>query len=182
MKQKKAIKDLAVFVLQNKTDVITLVNGLELASLPYDAPISNLNEVVIDNSGNKDFIEGLQKIANEGYSNAICGGICIGILVAAIAITTGVAVQQEAARNKKMRDEIFKAGFRERYLTKEQLAEIAFINRKEMQKQFLVAQADYLQKEENMIQEQREGTRTNALYMVILGGVAVIIATKILNI
>ena len=182
MKAKKAIKDLAVFVLQNKTDVITLVNGLGLASLPYDAPISNVNDVVIDNSNNQDFSYGLEKIANEGYSNVICGGVCVGILVAAIVVTTGVAIQQEAARNKKMRDEIFKSGFRERYLTKEQLAEIAFINRKEMQKQFLVAQSEYLQKEENMIQEQREGTRNNALYMVILGGVAVIIATKILNI
>ena len=65
MKEEKAISDLAVFVLQNKTDVISLINRLRIASLPLNASIANVNEVVIDNSSNKQLESGLQKIATK---------------------------------------------------------------------------------------------------------------------
>jgi len=73
MNKQKAISDLAVFLLQNKKDVISLINGLRIASLPLNAPIASVNEVVIDNSTNKELQNGLMKIATEEneYKNAI---------------------------------------------------------------------------------------------------------------
>jgi len=179
MQKEKAISDLAVFVLQNKRGVISLINRLRIASLPLDAPIIDVNEVVIDNI--KELEPGFLKIANNGYSSFACAGVCIGIIVAALVITSGVAIQQDISRNMKMREEIFRIGFRSRYLNKETLNEIAFLQRKEMQKKFLYAQQDYLQREENMIQENREATKNNSLYLVLGGAVALIVAIKILN-
>jgi hypothetical protein len=80
-----------------------------------------------------------------------------------------------------MREEIFREGFRSRYLNKETRDEIAFLQRKEMQKQFLLAQSDYLQQEENLIQKNRENTRMNSLYIALAGGVVVYIAIKIMK-
>jgi|TARA_R110000823_G_scaffold191750_9_gene323318 hypothetical protein len=181
MKEEKAISDLAVFVLQNKTDVISLINRLRIASLPLNASIANVNEVVIDNSSNKQLESGLQKIATKGYNSFICAGICIAIAVGVIAITTTVAVASDIRRNKKMREDIFRTGFRSRYLNKETLNEIAFIERKKMQNKFLLAQSDYLQQEENMIQKNREKTKMNSLYIVLGGALAVLIAIKLLK-
>lgn len=185
MQEEKAISNLAVFILQNKTDVISLINRLRIASLPLNASISNVNEVVIDNSANKELEKGLIQIATEEneYKNAIftltatAAWIIGGLLV----VTAGVAVQQDIRRNKKMREEIFRTGFRSRYLNKETLNEIAFIQRKEMQNKFLLAQSDYLQQEENMIQKNREKTRMNSLYIVLGGALAVFIGIKILK-
>lgn len=181
MQKEKAISNLAVFLLQNKTDVISLINRLRISSLPLNASIVNVNEVVIDNSSNKELESGLLKIANNGYSGFVCGGVCIAIVAGIIVVTAGVAVQQDIRRNKKMREEIFRTGFRSRYLNKETLNEIAFIQRKEMQNKFLLAQSDYLQQEENMIQKNREKTRMNSLYIVLGGALAVFIGIKILK-
>jgi|GEM_PF-3121624 len=181
MQKEKAISNLAVFLLQNKTDVISLINRLRISSLPLNASIVNVNKVVIDNSSNKELESGLLKIANNGYSGFVCGGVCIAIVAGIIVVTAGVAVQQDIRRNKKMREEIFRTGFRSRYLNKETLNEIAFIQRKEMQNKFLLAQSDYLQQEENMIQKNREKTRMNSLYIVLGGALAVFIGIKILK-
>jgi len=106
MQKEKAISNLAVFLLQNKTDVISLINRLRISSLPLNASIVNVNEVVIDNSSNKELESGLLKIANNGYSGFVCGGVCIAIVAGIIVVTAGVAVQQDIRRNKKMREEI----------------------------------------------------------------------------
>ena len=66
-------------------------------------------------------------------------------------------------------------------LIKETLNEIAFIERKKMQNKFLLAQSDYLQQEENMIQKNREKTKMNSLYIVLGGALAVLIAIKLLK-
>eukprot|EP01050_Picozoa_sp_SAG11_P059418 SAG11_NODE_38489_length_252_cov_0.673203_1_plen_58_part_10 len=58
MKEKKAISFLAVFILQNKQEVISLINRLGISSLPQDAPIDVVNEIVIDNP--KALEEGLK--------------------------------------------------------------------------------------------------------------------------
>jgi len=179
MNEKKAISTLAVFVLQNKSDVISLINRLGVASLPYDAHISEVNAVVIDNA--KELESGLKVISNDGNSPFVCAGLCVAIVVGVLAIVGGVAVQQDISRNRKMRDEIFRNGMRSRYLNKETLVEIALINRKEMQKEFLLAQSDYLQKEENMIQENRKSARVNSLMIVVGGIVTVLIAVKLLK-
>ena len=50
-----------------------------------------------------------------------------------------------------------------------------------MQNQLLVAQSDYLQQEENLIQKNRENTRMNSLYIALAGGVVVYIAIKIMK-
>jgi len=50
-----------------------------------------------------------------------------------------------------------------------------------MQKEFLLAQSDYLQKEENMIQENRKSARVNSLMIVVGGIVTVLIAVKLLK-
>lgn len=185
MQEQKAISNLAVFLLQNKTDVISLVNKLRIASLPLNASIANVNEVVIDNSTNKELEKGLMQIATEEneYKNAIftLTATAAWIIGSLIVVTAGVAVQQDIRRNKKMREEIFRTGFRGRYLNKETLAEIAFLQRKDMQKKFLLAQSDYLQKEENMIQKNREATRMNTLYIILGGALALFVAIKILK-
>lgn len=185
MNNQKAISNLAVFLLQNKTDVISLINRLRIASLPLNASIAKVNEVVIDNSTNKELEKGLMQIATEEneYKNAIftLTATAAWIIGSLLVVTAGVAVQQDIRRNKKMRREIFRDGFRSRYLNKETRDEIAFLNRKEMQKQFLLAQSDYLQQEENLIQKNREKTRMNSLYIALAGGVVVYIAIKILK-
>jgi|TARA_R110000851_G_scaffold56807_4_gene132696 hypothetical protein len=179
MKAIKAINDLAVFILQNKKDVITLINRQGLASLPYDASIERVNEIVIDNP--LELEEGLQRIGNTGYTN-VCGtGLCIGIVVAVIAIVTTTGVVLANKRAARERDEVYKDNLRSRYLTKEQLAEIAYLDRQGMQRQFLMSQAEFLQKEEKLIQSQREDTRKNTLYVVIGGIITVMIGAILMN-
>ena len=179
MKEKKAISFLAVFILQNKQEVISLINRLGISSLPQDASIDVVNEIVIDNP--KALEEGLKSIANEGYSNVICAGVCVWIVAGIVVLVSGVAIENTIRNSKREREEIFRQGYTQRYLNKETLNEIAFINRKEMQKQFLIAQQDYLQQEENMIQENRLNKRNNIVYIILGGSLAVFIASRLLK-
>ena len=48
-----------------------------------------------------------------------------------------------------------------------------------MQKQFLIAQQDYLQKEENMIQANRKADRLNIAYIMGVSIITIIIASKL---
>ena len=50
-----------------------------------------------------------------------------------------------------------------------------------MQRQFLMSQAEFLQKEEKLIQSQREDTRKNTLYIVIGGIITVMIGAILMN-
>ena len=179
MEAKKAIRDLAVFILQNKKDVITLINRQGLASLPYDASIERVNEIVIDNP--LELEEGLKRIGNEGNNYIACAGVCIAIVVGIIAIATTTGIVTANKRAARERDEVYKDNLRSRYLTKEQLHEIAFIDRQAMQREFLMSQAEFLQKEENLVQAQREDVRKNTLYIVIGGIVTVMIGGILIN-
>ena len=50
-----------------------------------------------------------------------------------------------------------------------------------MQKQFLIAQQDYLQQEENMIQKNRVDARRNIVIILVGGILTIMIASKLLN-
>ena len=183
MKEEKAISNLAVFVLINKRDVISLINKLGIASLPYDTSISIVNEIVINNANTLE--SGLIKMAlnqkDEEYSSfepiSTTAWIIATIIISVTA--TGLVVNSNEA--KRQREEIFRLGYTKRYIDKETLKEVAFINRKEMQKQFLIAQQDYLQQEENMTQQNRKDKRFNIAFILVGGIMTVLLASKLLK-
>lgn len=179
MNKIKAIRTLGVFILHNKKDVITLINRLGLASLPYDVSMPILNEVVLDNLYNPLFVEKLNRVSEDDYEYIACGGVCIGIVVGIIVASTTTGIVLANKRAKRERDEVFRDNLRSRYLTQEQLKEIAYNEMRIMQREMLLSQAEYLQKEENLIQAQREDVRKNTLYIVI-GGILTVAAGAIL--
>jgi hypothetical protein len=106
----------------------------------------------------------------------LCRGLC---LYSSISNYPCYFIITTANRNRKAKAELLREGYTKRYINKETLGEIAFINRKEMQKQFLIAQQDYLQKEENMIQANRKADRLNIAYIMGVSIITIIIASKL---
>lgn len=179
MNTKKAAKELGVFILQNKKEIIALLNRLGLSSLPNDVRIDILNKEVLYNLPDKRFEEGLKDIANEEYEYAICAGVCVVIVAAVVVASTATGIVLANQRAKRERDEVFRDNLRSRYLTQEQLNEIAIYEMQVMQREMLLSQAEYLQKEENLVQAQREDLRKNTLYIVI-GGILTVVVGSIL--
>ena len=177
MTREQAIYDYAVIVLLYKNEIIDIANRQGLSSLTYDTPISKVNELVINNLNNRKFIAEIDKMLHDKawetdefrYEPITISATVAWIIAGVITAATTVAIIDKVNRAKKERDAIFRDNLRSRYLTKEQLDEIAFIERKRLGQEFLVAQSDFLQREENEIQAKREEDRKNILYIVVAG-------------
>ena len=177
MTREQAIYDYAVIVLLYKNEIIDIANRQGLSSLTYDTPISKVNELVINNLNNRKFIADIDKMLHDKawetdeyrYEPITISATVAWIIAGVITAATTIAIVDKVNRAKKERDAIFRDNLRSRYLTKEQLDEIAFIERKRLGQEFLVAQSDFLQREENEIQAKREEDRKNILYIVVGG-------------
>lgn len=174
MKRQEAIYQYAVIVLLHKKEITDLINQLNLGSLTYDTPISEVNKIVINNFDNQEFLSGLTQIV-EGKGYYYDGGISAGIIILVSLITVGtVAYVADASRRARLeRDAIQRENRRTMYLTQERLEEIAFYERGYLQQDFLAAQADFLQREENEIQRKREEDRKSIL-TVVIGGILLV--------
>ena len=169
-------------VVIHKKEIVDVCNEQNLGSLKYSSVIEDVNEIVIDNLTNKNFLTSIDNIVfekNEYSYEPI--SITVWIIATLIAGAGVITVANTVSNNRRERAEIFRDGYTKRYLDKETLGEISFINRKEMQKQFLIAQQDYLQQEENMLQQNRVDTRKNIVIMLVGGILTIIIASKLLN-
>jgi len=182
MNKKQAINMMAEIVVKHKQEVVDIANEQNLGSLTYSSDIEDVNGIVIDNITNRDFLTSIDNIVfdkNEYLYEPI--SLTVWIIATVIAGVSAVTISNTVRNNKREREEIFREGYTKRYIDKETLGEIAFINRKEMQKQFLIAQQDYLQQEENMIQQNRVDARRNIVIILVGGILTIMIASKLLN-
>ena len=173
---------MAEIVVKHKQEVVDIANEQNLGSLTYSSDIEDVNGIVIDNITNRDFLTSIDNIVfdkNEYLYEPI--SLTVWIIATVIAGVSAVTISNTVRNNKREREEIFREGYTKRYIDKETLGEIAFINRKEMQKQFLIAQQDYLQQEENMIQQNRVDARRNIVIILVGGILTIMIASKLLN-
>ena len=173
---------MAEIVVKHKQEVVDIANEQNLGSLTYSSDIEDVNGIVIDNITNRDFLTSIDNIVfdkNEYLYEPI--SITVWIIATLIAGASTVAITNSVDKAKKEREDIFREGYTQRYINKETLGEIAFINRKEMQKEFLLAQNDYLQQEENMIQENRKNLRFNIAFILVGGIITIMLASKLLN-
>ena len=173
---------MANLVVIHKKEIVDVCNEQKLGSLKYSSDIEDVNGIVIDNITNRDFLTSIDNIVfdkNEYLYEPI--SLTVWIIATVIAGVSAVTISNTVRNNKREREEIFREGYTKRYIDKETLGEIAFINRKEMQKQFLIAQQDYLQQEENMIQQNRVDARRNIVIILAGGILPIMIASKLLN-
>ena len=173
---------MANLVVIHKKEIVDVCNEQKLGSLKYSSDIEDVNGIVIDNITNRDFLTSIDNIVfdkNEYLYEPI--SLTVWIIATVIAGVSAVTISNTVRNNKRERAEIFRDGYTKRYIDKETLGEIAFINRKEMQKQFLIAQQDYLQQEENMIQQNRVDARRNIVIILVGGILTIMIASKLLN-
>ena len=174
MTREQAIYQYAVIVLLHKKEITNLINRLNLGSLTYDSPISEVNKIVIENLDNQEFLVGVTAITQgEGY--LYDGGISAGVIILASLLTVGTVayVADASRRNRLERDAIQREDRRTMYLTQERLEEIAYYERELLQQDFLAAQADFLQREENEIQRKREEDR-KSIVIIVVGGILLV--------
>jgi len=182
MNKKQAINMMGELVVIHKKEIVDVCNEQKLGSLKYSSDIEDVNEIVIDNITNRDFLTSIDNIVfekNEYLYEPI--SITVWMIATVIAVASSVTISNTVRNNIRAREEIYRQGYTKRYLDKETLGEVAFLNRKEMQKQFLIAQQDYLQQEENMIQQNRLDTRRNIVIILVGGILTIMIASKLLN-
>lgn len=168
-------------VVIHKKEIVDVCNEQNLGSLKYSSDIKDVNEIVIDNITNRDFFTSIDNIIYEKNEYLYVAPLLIWAVAVVIAGVSAVSISNTVKNNKRQREEIYREGYTKRYLDKETLGEVAFINRKEMQKQFLIAQQDYLQQEENMIQQNRKDKRKNIVIILVGGILTIMIASKLLN-
>ena len=181
MNRDEAIYEYATFILKHKNKVVDLINRGGYGSLKYDSPIAEVNQIAIDNLGNDDFTQGMSDLTDEGYVN-VCGtGLCIAIVVGIIAITTTATIMSQNANARKIRQELLQEGYRSQYLKKEELDEIAFLERERLAIMFLNAQSDYVQKEENYKAEKKLEGQQKMVMIVAMGVTAVIVSAAIMR-
>lgn len=179
MNLKEAISTYATLVLENKRDVIDLINNLGLDSLQYDSPISEVNKIVIENFGNDDFISGIRRIQSEGYSNVVVIDDIVYIIVFIIVVAgSATAKIISGNRNARMiRQEMIREGYRSGYLKKEELQQIAYLERERLQILFLNAQSDYLRTKEEAEAKAKNYKNEQMVLIVGVGVLAVILST-----
>jgi len=175
MNEKAMISEFAVFILQKKEGVINLINELGLASLRYDASISEVNRVVIYNIQDKRLEKGLEHLAENDYVGVICAGICVAIVAAIIVVSAGVGIGVSVNSARKQREELIAEQRRATYLSEEERDKIALLERGKFQNMFLEAQAEYLGKEEGVFAEKIERKKKN-IAMILSGSVVTMIA------
>ena len=179
MSRDEAIYEYATFILKRKKDVVDFINRGGYGSLNYDSPIAEVNKIAIENLGNDDFTKGMSAIQNEGYVNLT--GIEIAIVVAIIAVTTTATIWHSNVNARKVRDELIKEQYRSQYLKKEELNEIAYLERERLSVMFLNAQSDYIQKEENYQAQKKLEGQQKMVMIVAIGVTAVIVSAAIMR-
>lgn len=180
MKRNEAIKMMAELVVKHKNEIVDIVNNSNIGSLKYTSDIKDVNKVVVDNLENKDFLDSVDKIVFE--KNEFCYepiSLTAIIIASVIVVSTGVLIAHKSSLARKERRNILRENRRTLYLQQEELDEIAFLERQDLYKEFLVAQQDFLQQEENQIQAEREQDRKDIL-MIVVGGILIVAAASVL--
>lgn len=181
MKLEEAINMMSELVKTHKEEIVDIINQRNLGSLTYASDIEDVEDVVFKNLENKDFLIDIDNKVYEKQEYSYEPVSITAIVIASlIVVVGGITVEQSIRKNRQLREKIFREGFRDRYLTKEQLAEVALINREMMQNKFLDSQAQFIQAEENYIQQQREKSREQALLIIVAGVLTIIFASKYL--
>lgn len=175
--QKIAVEELAILIVQNKRGIIKLVNEQKLGSLTYDAPLSEVNKIVLDNLTNERFVKGLEKVVGDDFKYEPLSTATI-IIISVIAASTVYKVGWDAYNARQMRKQLLREERRTLYLKEEEMDEIALLNRKNMQNMILHTQQGYLQEKENLDAMQQEQKKKNVLLMVIASMVCVAIITR----
>ena len=149
--------------------------------MTYDSPITEVNKIVIDNFANDDFIEGIDKIRDEGYFYAEPISTTAIIIAAIIVGTTTATIVYSNWNARKVRQELVREGYRSQYLKKEELDEIAYLERERLQVMFLNSQSEYIQKEENYKAQLKRNEQEKMVMIVVIGITTVIIASAIMR-
>ena len=179
----EGVYEYATFVLKNKKAVIDLINNQGFGSLTYSSPITDVNKIVIENLGDDDFTRGIQNIMNEGYSNvAIVDDVVVIIIMCVIAAGAATAtIITENANARKIRQELIREGYRSQYLKKEELQEIAYLERERLQVMFLNAQAGYVQMEEDIKTQNKKEKQENIVMVLMVGITAVVVVAALIQ-
>ena len=163
----REIREIGVYVLDNRNEVISFLNRNGYSNLPSNAPLSTINGVIADNMFSEHFwnmcVDDMQR--NSGYSNWIAE-------VVSIVVSVGVGVNQMFIDAKNA---IFQRGLMSRQEqrnkeTEQFYRDLAELNaKKQMAIELGVAQQDVLLKREL---SREKGKRINYLIMfgLFVGG------------
>ena len=167
-----ALQELALIIVKNKRGITDLINEQGLGSLTYDAPLSEINKIVLNNLQNDAFVKALPSATNqEHYNLDPISWIVIGIIV----VSTTYKVAWDAKHRRGIEKILRRDEARTRYLNQKELDRIALINRQAMQKLILDTQQEYMQEKENMDAMHHEQKKKNALLIVVAGAICVAI-------
>jgi len=161
-----ALQELALIIVKNKRGITDLINEQGLGSLTYDAPLSEINKIVLNNLQNDAFVKALPSFTNQEYYNLDpVSWVIIGIIV----VSTTYKVAWDAKNRREIEKILRRDEARTRYLSQKELDRIALINRQAMQKLILETQQEYMQQKENMDAMHHEQKKKNALLIVVAG-------------
>tara|TARA_R100001443_G_scaffold75808_2_gene83342 strand:- start:7 stop:552 length:546 start_codon:yes stop_codon:yes gene_type:complete len=167
-----ALQELALIIVKNKRGITNLINEQGLGSLTYDAPLSEVNKIVLNNLQNDAFVKALPSVTNQEYYNLDpVSWVVIGIIV----VSTAYKVGWDAKNRREIEKILYRDEARTRYLSQKELDRIALINRQAMQKLILDTQQEYMQQKENMDAMHHEQKKKNALLIVVAGAICVAI-------
>lgn len=163
----REIKEIGVYVLDNRGEVISFLNRNGYSNLPSNAPLSTINDVIADNMFSEHFwnmfVDDMQR--NSGYSNWLVEVVSIvtqiGVSINKMFVDAKMALFQ---RNMMSRQEV-----RNRE-TEQFYKDLAELNaKKQMAIELGVAQQDVLLKREL---EREKGKRIDYLIMfgLFVGG------------
>ena len=182
MKRQEAIKMLSELVVTHKNDIVDIINEQKIGSLTYTSDLEDVNSIVLDNLENQEFLKVIDDKIYE--KEEFCYepiSLTVAIIAAVIVVGTGVKIAHKASLARKERRNILRENRRSIYLTQEELDEIAMIEREALFSDFLIAQNEYLQREEIAIQQKRDEDRKNILTIVVAGIFLVIGASYVLK-
>ena len=172
-----AVQELALLIVKNKRGITNLINEQGLGSLTYDAPLSEVNKIVLDNLSNERFVKSLEQVVGDEYKYEPISTLT-WIIVAVIAASTTYKVGWDAYNARQIRMQLLKEARRTHYLTQEEMDEIALINRQHMQNMILHTQQEYMQEQENLDAQHQEQKKKNILLMVLASMVCVAIIVR----
>ena len=156
----REIKEIGVYVLDNRGEVISFLNRNGYSNLPSNAPLSTINDVIADNMFSEHFwnmfVDDMQR--NSGYSNWL-------VEVVSIVTQIGVGINQmfvDAKMALFQRNMMSRQEVRNRE-TEQFYKDLAELNaKKQMAIELGVAQQDVLLKREL---QREKGKRYNYLIM-----------------
>ena len=168
---------MAIIVLIYKNEIIDIINQHGLGSLTYGVDQSTVNSIVIRNFDNIPFMRDIANIKEngEGYSNFVCGGLCIAGIVSAVITVVGgsIAMAHKSKKARETRNELRQAELEGRWLTREEQNRLKLYYQDEYELKFLEAQNAYMENQEK-INVENQAVRQQSMTLLVLAGVAIV--------